>query len=101
MEFFQIFVRLYIQCSALVYLKACSSTCVDITGTSIRYTIFIENSLRFNLVSFKFQNIPMCLVTQTFPLANAARAIYLKAVYKISTGRNMHFVWKCLQIAVF
>ena len=29
--------------------------------------------------------------TQTFPLANAAEShIYLKAVYKISTGRNMH-----------
>ena len=22
-------------------------------------------------------------------------------VYIISTGRNMHFMWKCLQIAVF
>ena len=32
------------------------------------------------------------LATQTIPLTNAAEShIYLKAVYKISTGRNMHF----------
>ena len=41
-----------------------SSTCVVIMdgnsrNTQFRYTISIDNALRFNLVSFKFQNFPV------------------------------------------